>query len=99
MQSNKMKKNEVTETTEMTTIEPSTMRHFHDLPSEMSQPVIVNTTQRMFGGCEDMDPCCPGSRKAKQLEDVAFFFFNEDILLKILSCDRGNHSNRRDLTL
>ncbi len=51
-----------------------TMRHFHD--SEMSQPVIVNTIEeRMFGGCEDMDACCPGSHKAKQLEEDAFFFF------------------------
>ena len=52
-----------------------TMRHFH----EMSQPVIVKTTERMFGGCEDTGACCPGSHKAKQLEEDAFFF-NKDIL-------------------
>lgn len=50
-----------------------TMRHFHDLPSELSQPIIVNTTERMFGGCEDMDACCPGSHKAKQLDGDGFF--------------------------
>lgn len=46
---------------------------FHYLSSEMSQPIIVNTTQRMFGGCEDTQVCCPGSHKAKQLEVDAFF--------------------------
>lgn len=69
-----MKENKVRETTEKTTIELITMRHFHDLTSEMSQPIIVNAMERMFAGCEDVDPCCPGSHKAKQLEENAFFF-------------------------
>lgn len=66
-----------------------TMRHFH----EMSQPFIVNTTERMFGGCEDMDACWPGSHKAKQLEEDAFF--NKDILCT-QSCHVIDHFERAD---
>lgn len=50
------------------------MRHSHDLCSGMSHGVIGNTIERMFGECEDMDACCPGSHKAEQLEEDAFFF-------------------------
>lgn len=51
----------------------NTIRDFHCSPSEMSQPIIVNATQRMFAECKDMCACCPGSHKAKQLEEDIFF--------------------------
>lgn len=73
------------------------MRHFHD--SEMTQPITVNTAERMFGGCEDMGACCPGSHKAGQLEEDDIFF-NKDIL-----CSQSLHvievttTTLRELTL